>query len=189
MPVEFGQSLRILRTGQADLGLWGRRVYESDDALGSTWPGCPRVILEPNAYPGMANKASRLSPDASFSRSSRRLDSSIVLRSAWSGTPIRQAFLDGVHRAWRIQTRQHLLIFGGSQGAKALNAAVMEGLPDLMTQLPHLAVTHQTGESDHARVRRAYRRAEHRDTSRAVSVRHAGGASDRRIWSCREPAP
>ena len=35
----------------------------------------------------------------------------------------------------------------------------MEGLPDLMTQLPHLTVTHQTGESDHARVVEAYRRA------------------------------
>jgi UDP-N-acetylglucosamine--N-acetylmuramyl-(pentapeptide) pyrophosphoryl-undecaprenol N-acetylglucosamine transferase len=40
-----------------------------------------------------------------------------------------------------------------------MNAAVMEGLPDLMTQLPHLTVTHQTGESDHVRVVEAYRRA------------------------------
>jgi UDP-N-acetylglucosamine--N-acetylmuramyl-(pentapeptide) pyrophosphoryl-undecaprenol N-acetylglucosamine transferase len=51
----------------------------------------------------------------------------------------------------------HLLIFGGSQGAKAMNAAVMEGLPDLMTRIPHLTVTHQTGESDYARVVEAYR--------------------------------
>ncbi len=35
----------------------------------------------------------------------------------------------------------------------------MEGLSDLMMQLPHLTVTHQTGESDHARVAEAYRRA------------------------------
>ena len=35
---------------------------------------------------------------------------------------------------------------------------MMEGLPELMTQLPHLTVTHQTGESDHARVAEAYRR-------------------------------
>ena len=40
-----------------------------------------------------------------------------------------------------------------------MNTAVMEGLPNLMTQLPHLTVTHQTGESDHARVAEAYRRA------------------------------
>ena len=39
-----------------------------------------------------------------------------------------------------------------------MNTAVIEGLPDLMTQLPHLTVTHQTGESDHARVVEAYRR-------------------------------
>lgn len=39
-----------------------------------------------------------------------------------------------------------------------MNAAVTEGLPDLMTQIPQLTVTHQTGESDHARVAEAYRR-------------------------------
>ncbi|HET9312713.1 MAG TPA: glycosyltransferase, partial [Nitrospira sp.] len=53
----------------------------------------------------------------------------------------------------------HLLVFGGSQGAKALNSAAIEGLPDLLKQRPHMTVTHQTGEADHDRVSQAYRRA------------------------------
>jgi len=40
-----------------------------------------------------------------------------------------------------------------------MNIAVTEGLSQLMAQLPQLTVTHQTGESDHARVAEAYRRA------------------------------
>jgi UDP-N-acetylglucosamine--N-acetylmuramyl-(pentapeptide) pyrophosphoryl-undecaprenol N-acetylglucosamine transferase len=51
------------------------------------------------------------------------------------------------------------LVFGGSQGAKALNSAAIEGLPDLLKQRPHMTVTHQTGEADHDRVSQAYRRA------------------------------
>jgi UDP-N-acetylglucosamine--N-acetylmuramyl-(pentapeptide) pyrophosphoryl-undecaprenol N-acetylglucosamine transferase len=51
------------------------------------------------------------------------------------------------------------LVFGGSQGAKALNSAAIEGFPDLLKQRPHMTVTHQTGEADHDRVSQAYRRA------------------------------
>jgi UDP-N-acetylglucosamine--N-acetylmuramyl-(pentapeptide) pyrophosphoryl-undecaprenol N-acetylglucosamine transferase len=49
------------------------------------------------------------------------------------------------------------LIFGGSQGAKAINSAVIEGLQEMKRQHPSLTVTHQTGEPDHARVAEAYR--------------------------------
>jgi len=76
-----------------------------------------------------------------------------------TGTPIRKAFLERVQQPREKSGSFHLLIFGGSQGAKAINTAVMEGLSELMTQLPRLTVTHQTGKSDHARVAEAYRRA------------------------------
>lgn len=117
------------------------------------------MILEPNARPGMANKVvgpfAQLvflgfeSAAASFTRSKVRV----------TGVPIRKSFLDCVPQSQESQKRFHLLIFGGSQGAKAINTAVIEGLPELMAQLPQLTVTHQTGESDHAEVVEAYRRA------------------------------
>jgi UDP-N-acetylglucosamine--N-acetylmuramyl-(pentapeptide) pyrophosphoryl-undecaprenol N-acetylglucosamine transferase len=75
------------------------------------------------------------------------------------GIPIRKAFLADIQQSRQRSGPPHLLIFGGSQGAKAINAAVLEGLAELMTQLPHLTVTHQTGESDHVQVAEAYRRA------------------------------
>jgi UDP-N-acetylglucosamine--N-acetylmuramyl-(pentapeptide) pyrophosphoryl-undecaprenol N-acetylglucosamine transferase len=52
---------------------------------------------------------------------------------------------------------RHLLIFGGSQGARAINSAVLEGLPVLMARMPTLTITHQTGEGDYERVREGYR--------------------------------
>ncbi len=54
---------------------------------------------------------------------------------------------------------RHLLIFGGSQGAKAINSAVIDALPFLNEWKGQLTITHQTGEADHARVLAAYTQA------------------------------
>ena len=50
-----------------------------------------------------------------------------------------------------------ILIFGGSQGAHAINMAMVEAAPQLAAA--GLAITHQTGERDVERVREGYRRA------------------------------
>jgi UDP-N-acetylglucosamine--N-acetylmuramyl-(pentapeptide) pyrophosphoryl-undecaprenol N-acetylglucosamine transferase len=52
-----------------------------------------------------------------------------------------------------------VLIFGGSQGAHALNVACVEAAPKLAASARPLDVTHQTGESDLAMVREGYGRA------------------------------
>ncbi|MBH0210382.1 MAG: UDP-N-acetylglucosamine--N-acetylmuramyl-(pentapeptide) pyrophosphoryl-undecaprenol N-acetylglucosamine transferase, partial [Nitrospira sp.] len=44
----------------------------------------------------------------------------------------------------------------GSQGAKAINNAVLDGLASLMSRMPNLMITHQTGETDYRRVQEAY---------------------------------
>jgi UDP-N-acetylglucosamine--N-acetylmuramyl-(pentapeptide) pyrophosphoryl-undecaprenol N-acetylglucosamine transferase len=51
------------------------------------------------------------------------------------------------------------LIFGGSQGAHAINMAMVEAAPRLAAHHGGLAITHQTGERDLELVRDAYRRA------------------------------
>jgi UDP-N-acetylglucosamine--N-acetylmuramyl-(pentapeptide) pyrophosphoryl-undecaprenol N-acetylglucosamine transferase len=127
--------------------------------LAAALAGVVRVILEPNANPGAANKAVGPFAQRVFLAFESAADSFDRSKVRVVGTPIRKAFLDGMQQSREKSGSPHLLIFGGSQGAKAMNAAVMEGLPDLMTQIPHLTVTHQTGESDHARVAEAYRRA------------------------------
>ena len=157
MPVSLGQCLRILKTRRADLVIGVGGYTSPMMILAAALAGVARVILEPNANPGMANKtvgplAQRIflafeSAAESFDRSKVRV----------VGTPIRKAFLEDSHQSREKSGPLHLLIFGGSQGAKAVNTAVMGALSELMAQLPQLTVTHQTGESDHARVTEAYR--------------------------------
>jgi UDP-N-acetylglucosamine--N-acetylmuramyl-(pentapeptide) pyrophosphoryl-undecaprenol N-acetylglucosamine transferase len=49
-----------------------------------------------------------------------------------------------------------LLVFGGSQGARAINEAMMDSLTRLRQRVPQLRIVHQTGERDYERVRAAY---------------------------------
>lgn len=49
-----------------------------------------------------------------------------------------------------------LLILGGSQGAKAINEAVVAQLEELQRRFPKLEIVHQTGERDYPTVRAAY---------------------------------
>ena len=157
LPVSLWQCLKILRTRRADLVI-GVGGYTSPMlVLAAAWAGVLRVILEPNANPGMANKA--VGPFTQrvflgFESAAHEFDRSKV---RVVGTPIRKAFLESIQQKQEKLGSFHLLIFGGSQGAKAINTAMMEALPELMTHLPQLTVTHQTGESDHARVTEAYR--------------------------------
>jgi len=52
-----------------------------------------------------------------------------------------------------------VLVFGGSQGAHAINVALVEAAARLAAGLPRVTITHQTGERDLDMVRSAYQRA------------------------------
>ena len=162
LPVSLWQSLRVLKQQGADL-VFGVGGYTSPAMLVAAFlRRVPGVILEPNAYPGLANKAVAPLVQRIFLafESTRqffdRRKTSVV------GTPVRQAFLDASSsEAPRREASSHrnLLVFGGSQGAKAINSAVIEALPLLRAMKDQLTITHQTGEADHARVVAAYEQA------------------------------
>jgi UDP-N-acetylglucosamine--N-acetylmuramyl-(pentapeptide) pyrophosphoryl-undecaprenol N-acetylglucosamine transferase len=163
MPISLWQCRRILRQRQAGLVIGVGGYTSPMMVVAATLARVPRVILEPNADAGLANKAvgpfvQRVflafdSAAGSFDRAKVRV----------VGTPIRKEFLEQSQRtstATIEPQRRHLLIFGGSQGAKAINSAVLEGLlPLLKVAGFQMTVTHQTGESDYARVSAAYRQA------------------------------
>ncbi|MBS0154740.1 MAG: undecaprenyldiphospho-muramoylpentapeptide beta-N-acetylglucosaminyltransferase [Nitrospira sp.] len=159
VPVGIWESWRLLEQRQADLVI-GVGGYTSPAVLvAAALRGIPRVILEPNAYPGLANKV--VGPLAqriflAFESASMFFERQKV---QVVGMPIRQEFLEQEQGSQKPIKRngRHLLVFGGSQGAKAINSAVLEGLPLLNSRVPTLTITHQTGEGDYERVREGYR--------------------------------
>ena len=74
-----------------------------------------------------------------------------------TGNPVRPEFFETEPAPRGGPPR--LLVFGGSQGAHAINVAMAEAAPELAARRLGLDITHQTGERDLELVRDAYRRA------------------------------
>jgi UDP-N-acetylglucosamine--N-acetylmuramyl-(pentapeptide) pyrophosphoryl-undecaprenol N-acetylglucosamine transferase len=116
----------------------------------------PTLLLEQNAVPGFTNRT--LAPFVSAA--ALTFESSISYfgrRGFVTGNPVRPEFFDPTPAPSSGPPR--ILIFGGSQGAHAINMAMVEAAPRLAAHPGGLAITHQTGERDLERVRDAYRRA------------------------------
>jgi UDP-N-acetylglucosamine--N-acetylmuramyl-(pentapeptide) pyrophosphoryl-undecaprenol N-acetylglucosamine transferase len=126
--------------------------------------GIPTMLLEQNAVPGLTNRML-----ARFVRAAAvTFDSTQAFfgpKAFVSGNPVRPEFVSaagpgkesGIDEGSDHGSR--LLVFGGSQGAHAINMAMVEAAAELAASSSHLRLTHQTGERDVEMVRVAYRQA------------------------------
>jgi UDP-N-acetylglucosamine--N-acetylmuramyl-(pentapeptide) pyrophosphoryl-undecaprenol N-acetylglucosamine transferase len=117
----------------------------------------PTLLLEQNAVPGLTNRLL-----ARFvSAAAVTFESTVTFfgrRGFVTGNPVRPEFFESVPDA-RPEGPPRILIFGGSQGAHAINLAMVEAAPRLAAHGGGMAITHQTGERDLEYVRDGYRRA------------------------------
>jgi UDP-N-acetylglucosamine--N-acetylmuramyl-(pentapeptide) pyrophosphoryl-undecaprenol N-acetylglucosamine transferase len=115
----------------------------------------PTLAFEPNYVPGLANKlvGNRVSAAAvHFEHTQRYFHNAQVV-----GVPVRPEFFQVPARSGdRPPT---LLVFGGSQGAHAINQAMTAAAPEVLRQFPDLRIIHQTGERDYNEVLAAYAKA------------------------------
>ena len=114
----------------------------------------PTLAFEPNVVPGFANRlvARWVSVAAVHFEETREY----FPRCRVTGVPVREAFFNIPVKAGGPPT---LLVFGGSQGARAINQAMIESLPGLRERVPGLHVIHQTGQRDYDNVLAAYGKA------------------------------
>jgi len=111
----------------------------------------PTLAFEPNAVPGLANRlvgryvsaaAVNFQPAAAYFRNARV-----------TGIPVRSEFFRLASRP--AGSAPHLLVFGGSQGARVLNNTMPKIAAGLLAAVPDLTILHQAG-------------ARHADTTRAA---------------------
>ncbi len=111
----------------------------------------PTLAFEPNVVPGFANRmvAKFVSGAAvHFEETAKYFRHAEV-----TGVPVRQAFFEIPPKRGGPPT---LLVFGGSQGAHAINEAMIRCLPVLQREAPGIHVLHQTGERDYNDALAAY---------------------------------
>jgi UDP-N-acetylglucosamine--N-acetylmuramyl-(pentapeptide) pyrophosphoryl-undecaprenol N-acetylglucosamine transferase len=117
--------------------------------------GIPLALHEQNAIPGATNRyLSRMAAKIFVSFPASR-DFFPRGRSLWTGNPIRPEFFECAPA--RAASPFTVMITGGSQGAHALNMAVLAALPGLKDLKDHLAFLHLTGEADRESVAAGYR--------------------------------
>lgn len=113
----------------------------------------PTLAFEPNVVPGFANRMIARWVSAAavhFEETCQYFPHCRV-----TGVPVRPAFFSIPPRtvSGGVPT---LLVFGGSQGARAINQAMIESLAGLRAKIPGIHIIHQTGQRDYDRVLAAY---------------------------------
>ena len=122
--------------------------------------GLPTVVLEQNAVPGLTNRLLARWVRAAAVAYEQTLPF-FHGKGFVSGNPVRPEFFDVPASPADRGSRpgERVLILGGSQGAHAINVAVVAAAPELARTRPGLELVHQTGEADLVPVRDAYRAA------------------------------
>jgi UDP-N-acetylglucosamine--N-acetylmuramyl-(pentapeptide) pyrophosphoryl-undecaprenol N-acetylglucosamine transferase len=112
----------------------------------------PTLVFEPNFVPGFANRL--VAPLVSGAAVHFAETGRYFHRCEVTGVPVREAFFQIPSQHPTNTTT--LLVFGGSQGAHAINQVVMDSVADLRQRVPGIHIVHQTGERDYNDAQAAY---------------------------------
>jgi UDP-N-acetylglucosamine--N-acetylmuramyl-(pentapeptide) pyrophosphoryl-undecaprenol N-acetylglucosamine transferase len=158
IPGSLVASFQILRESRPDVVVGVGGYASGPVVLAARIMGIKTAIAEQNAFPGLTNRILGRITDRiflAFSASQQWFPKNRILV---TGNPIRATFL--VERAEKEKNHPlfTILIFGGSQGAHAINLIVSQALDDLLHLKDQIGFIHQTGEQDREIVAEAYRK-------------------------------
>ena len=170
LPISCLDAWRILSRRRPDLVIGVGGYSSGPVVMLAALRRIPTLLAEQNAVPGLTNRilshvvsAAAVTFDSTVSFFGRR--------GFVAGNPVRHEFFDtepvppdlsAEARSAKAEGGSHgsgkarVLIFGGSQGAHAINVAMVEAAPRLAAD-GGVDITHQTGERDVDLVQRAYR--------------------------------
>jgi UDP-N-acetylglucosamine--N-acetylmuramyl-(pentapeptide) pyrophosphoryl-undecaprenol N-acetylglucosamine transferase len=143
LPGAISDCKRIIREFKAN-AIFGVGGYASGPGtIAGLQLKIPTMVFEPNAMPGLANR-----------RVGKRVQAAAVnfpQAAGWfqnaevTGIPVRPEFFS---LAPPPPAPPHLLIFGGSQGARLFNEALPKIVPALLDAVPGLTILHQAGSKN-----------------------------------------
>ncbi|MEE9911860.1 MAG: undecaprenyldiphospho-muramoylpentapeptide beta-N-acetylglucosaminyltransferase [Deltaproteobacteria bacterium] len=156
IPNSMRQSWRILSDFRPDVVI-GVGGYASGPAVIVAWlAGIPTAIAEQNALAGNTNRILGKFVKKVFLTYDQSKSQFAAAKVLVTGNPVRAAFAAGLDQAKEKTAGRQILIFGGSQGAAAINKTVVAMMPFLQQRKDRVRILHQTGERDLEMVRAAY---------------------------------
>ncbi|MEQ1922528.1 MAG: undecaprenyldiphospho-muramoylpentapeptide beta-N-acetylglucosaminyltransferase, partial [Pyrinomonadaceae bacterium] len=153
LPKSFLEARRIIRQFRPHVVVGAGGYVSGPVLLMAAIMGVPTLVMDSNALPGFTNRRLAMFVD----KAALTFDEALQFfgkKGVVTGNPVRHEFFDVVAKPRTDEF--HVLIFGGSQGARAINTAMTGGLEQLKPFAEKLTITHQTGESDFDNVKTAY---------------------------------
>jgi UDP-N-acetylglucosamine--N-acetylmuramyl-(pentapeptide) pyrophosphoryl-undecaprenol N-acetylglucosamine transferase len=164
LPLSLLDASRIVSVRRPHLVLGVGGYSSGPVVMVASLRGVPTMLLEQNAVPGLTNRVlARFVRAAAVTFESTR--AFFGSKAFVSGNPVRPEFLNGrpAAKEWGANDRTpggvQVLVFGGSQGAHAINVAMVEAAARLASSGAPIRLAHQTGERDLEMVRAGYRSA------------------------------
>ena len=158
LPAGLWRSWRILREARPDLVIGVGGYASAPVMMMAGVMRLPRVLVEPNAVPGLTNRFMGswvdriyLSFEETRSWFNRRAGSVRVF-----GNPVRRDILSSGERPSGGTRQKTLLVMGGSQGSRAINRAMAEALTGLDAWKANVRIIHQSGEKDAVGLTKSY---------------------------------
>jgi UDP-N-acetylglucosamine--N-acetylmuramyl-(pentapeptide) pyrophosphoryl-undecaprenol N-acetylglucosamine transferase len=159
LPKSFFAARRLIREFRPDVVVGAGGYVTGSVVLTAALMRIPTLVMESNALPGFTNRVLARFVDCAavaFEESLPFFHGKGVV----TGNPVRREFFEIKPRDRETADESFsLLVFGGSQGARAINDAMLAALSLLESHKARLHITHQTGESDFERIREGYAQA------------------------------
>lgn len=153
LPKSFIEARRVIKDFRPDVVVGAGGYVSGPVLLVASFMKVPTLVMDSNALPGFTNRRLAIF----VKRAALTFDEALPFfgkKGVVTGNPVRKEFFDVPPRGAGVKPA--VLIFGGSQGARAINSAMIEGLRHLEEWKNRLDVTHQTGEADFEKVKQAY---------------------------------
>lgn len=170
LPKSLYQSLCLIRRFRPDVVVGAGGYVSGPVLLMASLMRIPTIIMDSNALPGFTNRL--LAPFVT--KAALTFEEALPFfgkKGIVVGNPVRQEFFDIPSRPIN-QEELAILIFGGSQGARAINDAMLASLQYLGDYKNKLKITHQTGELDFQRVKKAYEDAGWKDVEVVAYIKN-----------------
>ncbi|MCD9188405.1 MAG: undecaprenyldiphospho-muramoylpentapeptide beta-N-acetylglucosaminyltransferase [Pyrinomonadaceae bacterium] len=155
LPKSFLEARTIIKEFKPDVVVGAGGYVSGPVLLMASLMRVPTLVMDSNALPGFTNR--RLAPFVT--KAALTFDEALPYfgkKGIVTGNPVRKEFFELVPK--QRTEKFHLLIFGGSQGARAINNAMTDALDKLPED--RIEVTHQTGEADFEKIKELYARAD-----------------------------
>lgn len=157
LPKSFLAARRLIREFRPDVVVGAGGYVSGPVLLTAALMRVPTLVMESNALPGWTNRVLARFVDKAAVTFEAALPH-FRGKGAVTGNPVRREFFD-IRPRERDATHFAVLVFGGSQGAHAINEAMVAALAHMAAQRDALHITHQTGERDFEQVREGYLKA------------------------------